>query len=275
MLSRITENVISCMKSIFARHGVPKEVFTDNGPQFINASFLSFAEEWYFKHTTSSPHFPQSSGLVEKSVGIVKRIMQKKTRDDGSSFYMGLLVYRSTPLECGYSPAYLLMGRRLRSNLPMSENLLLTRHGEKVKKYKEQQRAKQKSYYDKGTRQLPELCVGEEVRFKDKSNIWNQKGIVFEQFQPRSYNVEMPSGAVLRRNHQHLLKDVSAESEQTKQIERTEIPLRRSVRVRKCPERLIETCWEIYQNMLKYVLYLQPQIRKSCDSMENANKKRK
>ncbi len=178
---------------------------------------------------------------MEKSVGIVKRIMQK-TRDDGSSFYMGLLVYRSTALECGYSPAYLLMGRRLHSNLPMSENLLLTRHGEKVKKYKEQQRAKQKSYYDKGTHQLPELCIGEEVRFKDKSNIWNQKGVVLEQIQPRSYNVEMPSGTVLRRNRQHSLKDVSAESEQTEQIERTEIPLRRSVRVRKCPERLIETC---------------------------------
>uniref|UniRef100_A0A8C2AQF3 Uncharacterized protein n=1 Tax=Cyprinus carpio TaxID=7962 RepID=A0A8C2AQF3_CYPCA len=71
------------------------------------------------------------------------------------SFYMGLLAYRSTPLECGYSPAYLLMGQRLRSNLPVSENLLSTRHGEKVKKYKEHQRAKQKSYYNKGTCQLP------------------------------------------------------------------------------------------------------------------------
>ncbi len=89
---------------------------------------------------------------------------------------------------------------------------------------------------------MPELCVGEEVGFKDKTNIWNQKGIVLEQTQPRSYNVEMPSGTVLRRNCQHLLKDVSAESEQTEQIERTEMPLRRSVRARKCPERLIKTC---------------------------------
>lgn len=87
----------------------------------------------------------------------------QKTRDDGSSFYMGLLVYLCTPLDCGYSPASLLMGRRLHSNLPMSDNLLLTQHGEKVKRYKEQQRAKQKLYYDKRTRQLPELCVGEEV----------------------------------------------------------------------------------------------------------------
>lgn len=120
------------------------------------------------------------------------------------------------------------MGRRLRSNLPVSENLLSTQHGKKVKKYKEYQRAKQKTYYDKRTRRLPELCVGEEVRLKDRSNLWNQKGIVLEQIQPRSYNVEMSSGVVLRRNRQHLLTDVSAESEQTEQVEKTEIPLRRS-----------------------------------------------
>ncbi|XP_056106475.1 uncharacterized protein K02A2.6-like [Rhinichthys klamathensis goyatoka] len=232
------ENVISCLKSVFARHGVPTEVFTDNGPQFVNDSFQSFSKDWDFRHTTSSPYFPQSNGLVEKSVGVVKRLMQK-ANDYESSFYMGLLAYRSTPLECGNSPAYLLMGRRLRSNLPMSEDLLVTEGSKKFREFKEQQKAKQKVYYDKGTHHLPELRVGEEVRFKDKTNTWNQKGIVLEQIQPRSYNVETTSGVVFRRNRQHLLKDLSAESEQPEQ---TEIPLRRSVRERRCPERLIETC---------------------------------
>lgn len=167
------ENVISCLKSIFARHGVPTEVFRDNGPQFVNASFQSFSKDWDFRHTTSSPYFPQSNGLEEKSVGVVKRLMQK-ARDGGSSFYMGLLAYRSTPLECGNSLAYLLMGRHLRSNLPMSEDLLMTEGSEKVKELKEQQKAKQKIYYDQGTHHLPELCAGEEVRFKDKTNTWNQ-----------------------------------------------------------------------------------------------------
>lgn len=155
---------------------------------------------------------------------------------------MGLLAYRSTPLECGNSPACLLMGRRLRSNLPISEDLLLTKGNEKVKKFKEQQKAKQKVYYDRGTYHLPELCAGEEVRFKDRTNTWNQKGIVLEQIQPRSYNIETAGGVVFRRNRQHLLKDLSTESEQPEKTEKTEIVLRRSVREKKCPERLIETC---------------------------------
>jgi len=104
----------------------------------------------------------------------------------------------------------LLMGRRLRSNLPISEDLLVTAGSEKVKEFKEQQKAKQKVYYDRGTHHLPELCAGEEVRFKDKTNTWSQKGVVLEQIQPRSYNIETSSGVVLRRNRQHLLKDLTA-----------------------------------------------------------------
>lgn len=65
--STTAEAVITTMKAVFARHGVPNEVFTDNGPQFDNESFKHFAEEWNFVHTTSSPRYPQSNGLVEKS----------------------------------------------------------------------------------------------------------------------------------------------------------------------------------------------------------------
>ncbi|XP_076127486.1 GTPase IMAP family member 8-like [Alosa pseudoharengus] len=148
------EVVITSMKAIFSRHGVPSEVFSDNGPQFSNASFKNFAEEWNFVHTTSSPHYPQSNGLVEKSVQTVKRLLYK-AKDSGADFYQRLLVYRTTPLECGMSPAQLLMRRRLRSNLHIQENLLKPKEGEKVKRFKEQQKAKQKFYYDRGTQNLP------------------------------------------------------------------------------------------------------------------------
>ncbi|KAJ8353520.1 hypothetical protein SKAU_G00210870 [Synaphobranchus kaupii] len=155
--------VISCMKSIFSRHGVPSEVFSDNGPQFANVKFKAFSKDWDFVHTTSSPHFPQSNGLVEKSVQTVKRLMYK-AKDSGADFYRSLLAYRTMPLECGFSPAQLLMGRRLWTNLPIMENLLKTKEGEKVRKFKEQQKSKQKLYYDRGTRNLPELHPGDNVR---------------------------------------------------------------------------------------------------------------
>lgn len=249
------EAVITSMKAVFSRHGVPSEVFTDNGPQFSNVNFRNFAEEWNFVHTTSSPHYPQSNGLVEKSVQTVKRLMHK-AKESGTDFYQGLLAYRTTPLECGMSPAQLLMGRRLRSNLPIQENLLKTREGEKVRKFKEQQKEKQKFYYDKGTRNLPELHTGDQVRLKDKTNTWAQKATVLTEIQPRSYNIQTEDGAVLRRNRRDLhtgpaTADQSVES--AKQPQHTledpppEAPARvqeqtpkRSSRQVKPPERLIE-----------------------------------
>ena len=44
------------MKEMFAEHGVPDILRSDNGPQYANTTFTEFAEEWGFQHTTSSPH---------------------------------------------------------------------------------------------------------------------------------------------------------------------------------------------------------------------------
>lgn len=136
-------------------------------------------------HTTSSPHFPQSNGLVEKSVQTVKRLMYK-AKDRGTDFYQSLLVYCSTPLECDKSPAHLLMGLHLRSNLPIQEDLLKMQEGKMVKRYKEQQKAKHKFYYDRGTQILPELHTGDQVRIKDNTNTtdtWKQNATVLSKVQ--------------------------------------------------------------------------------------------
>ena len=95
-----SHEVIRALKAIFARHGIPEELRSDNGPQYASAEFTHFAKEWGFRHTTSSPRFPQSNGEAERAVETTKSLL-KKEKDPTK----GLLAYRSTPLACGYSPS--------------------------------------------------------------------------------------------------------------------------------------------------------------------------
>ena len=59
---------IQCLKSQFARNGLPDKVHTDNGPQFSSKEFRDFSKEYNFVHVTSSPHFPQVNGQEERTV---------------------------------------------------------------------------------------------------------------------------------------------------------------------------------------------------------------
>ena len=67
LTSTSSEGVIEHCKSIFARHGIPEVLRSDNGPQFASESFRKFAQEWSFSHVTSSPRFPQSNGEAERA----------------------------------------------------------------------------------------------------------------------------------------------------------------------------------------------------------------
>ena len=59
-LYRITSAVvIAVMKDIFIRHGIPKELVSDNGTQYKSLLFGKFITEWGIHHITSSPRYPQ------------------------------------------------------------------------------------------------------------------------------------------------------------------------------------------------------------------------
>ena len=85
--------VVRALKSIFARHGIPEKIRSDNGPPFDSGEYARFANDWGFKITTSSPKFPRSNGEAERAVQTAKSML-KKEKDQANA----LLAYRSTPL---------------------------------------------------------------------------------------------------------------------------------------------------------------------------------
>ena len=249
-----SQGVIIQMKSVFARHGIPDKVVSDNGPQFASESFTDFARTYGFDHRTSSPKYPQSNGKAEKGVQIVKRILGK-AKDSGTDPYLALMQYRSAPMENGKSPAELLMNRKLKTILPrvMVDVSATDQRTESLKQ-------RQVSNYNKGARDLPPLSENDVVRIKGDGT-WSDKGKVVNRLDTRSYQVATDNGQVLRRNRKQLLatkeKCVDSDNdsvvevtEQNVQLEHASIPeqteskqinLRRSYRVRNEPDRYSPT----------------------------------
>lgn len=85
------------LKSIFARHGIPHIVVSDNGPCFNSKEWQKFAAQYDFQHVTSSPHYAQSNGQAEKGVHVLKQLLKKAAESD-SDPYLALLSSRATPL---------------------------------------------------------------------------------------------------------------------------------------------------------------------------------
>ena len=115
-------NVEQC-NSVFARHGNPVEIVSDNMP-FLSNEFLTFANTWSIKTTTSSPTYSQSNGQAERSVQTMKTIL-KKAHEQNRDPHLAFLDYRNSPITgLKYSPAQILMCRRLRTKIPVATSLL-------------------------------------------------------------------------------------------------------------------------------------------------------
>ena len=70
-----TKNVVSAMKPIFARHGIPDVLVSDNDPQYASQEFKDFATAYDFRHVTSSPYHPQGNGEAERAVKTFKSLL--------------------------------------------------------------------------------------------------------------------------------------------------------------------------------------------------------
>ncbi|XP_066948416.1 uncharacterized protein [Macrobrachium rosenbergii] len=57
--------VVKFCKDMFALHGIPKRLYSDNGSQYCAAEFRNFAMTLEFEHITSSPHYPQNNAFAE------------------------------------------------------------------------------------------------------------------------------------------------------------------------------------------------------------------
>ncbi|XP_033739240.1 uncharacterized protein K02A2.6-like [Pecten maximus] len=189
------------MKNIFAHWGIPEELVSDNGTQFASDEFADFARDYEFRQVFSSPHYPQGNGEAESAVKIAKRIL---AQDD---VFAALMVYRATPNgSTGYSPSQLIMGRQIRTKLPVTEKKLLPEwpKPKDVRARDTQYKKRYAFYYNRrnGVRELPQLDVGDDVRIKvDKEKLWSTSGVVERaDLEKRSYLVRNTTGCLSEKS---------------------------------------------------------------------------
>ncbi|KAI4903640.1 hypothetical protein NFI96_008643, partial [Prochilodus magdalenae] len=198
-------HVIDKLKNMCVRWGIPKELITDNGTQFTSADFAQFCSDWDIHHITSSPHYPQSNGAVERAVGTAKRILQQPDP------HLALMCYRATPTAAtGVSPARLMTGRQIRTTLPVLEKILQPSLicPQEVSEHDRKAKVAYKLFYDRrhSVHPLPDLQSGDRVRLKlDGEKGWHSSGTVLSPTEePRSYLIQTQNGSVFRRNRRHL-----------------------------------------------------------------------
>ena len=114
-----TEAVAEALLDIYSRVGIPEEVLTDQGTQFMSECMQEVSRLLSIKGLTSTPYHPICNGLVERWNGTLKSMIKRLCQDQPKQWHRlinpVLFAYREVPQELtGFSPFQLLYGRSVR-----------------------------------------------------------------------------------------------------------------------------------------------------------------
>jgi len=124
MSATTAQATVQQLRKIFAIHGLPQMIVSDNGPQFVSEEFEQFCSSRGIRHNTIAPYHPRSNGEAERLVETFKKSIDKANPKTASQLQDAVIdflaKYRSTPhTVTNSSPSELLNNRRLRTILDL------------------------------------------------------------------------------------------------------------------------------------------------------------
>ena len=226
MASTTATKTVEVLRQIFAAYGVPEQLVSDNGPQFISDEFSTFMQCNGVRHIRSAPYHPASNGLAERFVQSIKIALKASVADGrtlAQRLHSFLLTYRSIPhATTGVTPSSLFLKRDLCTRLDL---LKPNRNSHVLSKQSQQKdnhdlRAQDRTWF-----------IGQKVRVRNLRPGPNWvAGIIVERLGPLSYLVETETHQFWKR-HVDQLKEVtdspltSTEFEMTPDWECSESPV--------------------------------------------------
>ena len=166
MTSTTAVKVIDDLEEIFSRHGLPRTIKSDNGPQFTSGEFQEYCVQNGIMHLRTTPKWPQANGEVERqNASLMKRI--RIAQAEGVNWKKELRRYvtkyrRIDHTTTDKSPAELLFNRKMRGKLP--ELHADCRLDLETRERDAEVKAKTKTYADKAANAKPsDISVGDQV----------------------------------------------------------------------------------------------------------------
>ncbi|XP_043063528.1 uncharacterized protein K02A2.6-like [Drosophila ficusphila] len=109
---------ITFLRQLFATHGIPDEIVSDNGTAFTSEEFKLFTKNNRIRHIRSAPFHPATNGQAERMVQTTKSYLKKLDRHTDINIALARFLFdqHTTPHSVTkHSPAELLFNRELQT----------------------------------------------------------------------------------------------------------------------------------------------------------------
>ncbi|XP_003737424.1 uncharacterized protein K02A2.6-like [Galendromus occidentalis] len=128
MSEATSEKIVLFLRNVFTCEGTPKEIVSDNGPQFVSRTFDLFMKQHNIVHCRTAVYNPQANGLVERFNRVLGDMLKTAELMSMNKNNLDIVIqemladYRNTPHPTtGESPSVLLHSRAMRSGVQITD----------------------------------------------------------------------------------------------------------------------------------------------------------
>lgn len=204
-------STISKLERIFATHGIPTIIKSDNGPPFTSHEFHAYITETGVKHQKITPHWPQANSEAEnfmKPLTKAVRAAYTEKKNWKRVMYTFLLNYRATPhTTTGFPPSELLFNRKVRTKLPQVVTISDKAKDQEVRQKDELAKSKMKQNADKSRQARKSIIqIGDMVLLRQKKT-----SKLMTKFDPHPFKVVRIKGTMITatRNEKYVTRNSS------------------------------------------------------------------
>ncbi|XP_031328049.1 uncharacterized protein K02A2.6-like [Photinus pyralis] len=207
--STASEHTIQCLREIFATHGIPEVIISDNGTSFTSEAFQLWTRRNGIRHTRIAPYHPASNGQAERMVQETKKTLKKlSTGNWETKIARFLITQHITPTSTtGLSPAELMFKRKIRTCLDLLQPSVVRKVRENQQKMMWAGPRTTRTFDQSATVLARKFGGSDEPR-------WQQEQIV-RQLGPVTYETIDERGRTQKRHVDHLRRSSPETTEES------------------------------------------------------------